>query len=171
MSQIHLVTIRNNGAYNFCLRRQSVQHEHLTCKDNFAFCFNVSGVHIVRYKVDLLNCFLEHNPFGSGRFSGINKKSQHCFVRFSKYKIVTSRIPVEVDPILNVNTVCKNTPSLHKEQLELCKTHADVVASALQGAQLAVHECQRQLRYYRWNCSALETKNSNPLTSPLLARG
>ncbi|XP_015753686.1 PREDICTED: protein Wnt-10a-like [Acropora digitifera] len=94
-----------------------------------------------------------------------------CDTRFSKYKIVTSRIPVEVDPILNVNTVCKNTPSLHKEQLELCKTHADVVASALQGAQMAVHECQRQLRYYRWNCSALETKNSNPLTSPLLARG
>jgi len=91
--------------------------------------------------------------------------------RLSGYDIFTSGLPLEVDPILNLNTVCKNTPSLNKEQLELCKTHADVVASALQGAQMAVHECQQQFTYRRWNCSALETKNSNPLTSPLLARG
>jgi len=76
-----------------------------------------------------------------------------------------------VDPILNLNTVCKNTPSLNREQLELCKTHADVVASALQGAQMAVHGCKQQFAYSRWNCSSLESKNRNPLTSPLLARG
>jgi len=104
-------------------------------------------------------------------FSWINQPSEHWIVRLSGYDIFTSGLPLEVDPILNLNTVCKNTPSLNKEQLELCKTHADVVASALQGAQMAVHECQQQFTYRRWNCSALETKNSNPLTSPLLARG
>lgn len=91
--------------------------------------------------------------------------------RLSGYDIFTSGLPLEVDPILNLNTVCKNTPSLNKEQLELCKTHADVVASALQGAQMAVHHCKEQFTYSRWNCSSLESKNRNPLTSPLLARG
>ena len=96
---------------------------------------------------------------------------QPTFFRLSGYDILTSGLPLEVDPILNLNTVCKNTPSLNKEQLELCKAHADVVASALQGAQMAVHECQQQFAYRRWNCSSLESKNSNPLTSDLLARG
>lgn len=104
-------------------------------------------------------------------FSWINQRCEHRFVRFSGYDIFTSGLPLEVDPILNLNTVCKNTPSLNKEQLELCKTNADVVASALQGGQMAVHECQQQFKYQRWNCSALETKNSNPMTSALLARG
>lgn len=105
-------------------------------------------------------------------FRWINQHAAaHRFVRFSGYDVFTSGLPLEVDPILNVNTVCKNTPSLSKDQLELCKAHADVVASALQGAQMAVHECQQQFKYQRWNCSALETKNRNPLTSPLLARG
>ena len=105
-------------------------------------------------------------------FRWINQHAAaHRFVRFSGYDVFTSGLPLEVDPILNVNTVCKNTPSLSKDQLELCKAHADVVASALQGAQMAVHECQQQFKYQRWNCSALETKNRNPLTSALLARG
>lgn len=102
-------------------------------------------------------------------FLGIHALSSDT--RLSGYDILTSGLPLEVDPILNPNTVCKNTPSLNREQLELCKTQADVVASALQGAQMAVHECQQQFAYTRWNCSSLETKNGNPLTSDLLARG
>ena len=75
------------------------------------------------------------------------------------------------DPILNSITVCKNVPSLNKQQLKLCKEKPDVVASALQGVQIAVHECQHQFRFRRWNCSSLATKNRNPLTSNLLSRG
>lgn len=101
----------------------------------------------------------------------INETRPRRLVRLSGYDIFTSGLPLEVDPILNLNTVCKNTPSLNKEQLELCKTHADVVASALQGAQMAVHHCKEQFTYSRWNCSSLQSKNRNPLTSPLLARG
>ena len=104
-------------------------------------------------------------------FQLVSSLNPQRFVRFTGYDIFTSRVPLEVDPILNPNTVCKNTPSLSKEQMELCKSHADVVASSLQGAQMAVHECQERFKYQRWNCSALETKNKNPLTSGLLARG
>lgn len=132
--------------------------------------FNVSGSAFKRYQVGVFG-FL--GPCCRVRmFRWINQHAAaHRFVRFSGYDVFTSGLPLEVDPILNVNTVCKNTPSLSKDQLELCKAHADVVASALQGAQMAVHECQQQFKYQRWNCSALETKNRNPLTSPLLARG
>ena len=107
----------------------------------------------------------------SCEFPLVSSLNPQRFVRFTGYDIFTSGVPLEVDPILNPNTVCKNTPSLSKEQMELCKSHADVVASALQGAQMAVHECQERFKYRRWNCSALETKNKNPLTSGLLARG
>nr|AAT00641.1 Wnt10 [Nematostella vectensis] len=86
------------------------------------------------------------------------------------YGILKTSIPFE-DPVINSNTVCKNTPSLSKEQLKMCRRLPDVVASALQGMQYAIHECLAQFRYRRWNCSSLEMKNRNPLANPLLSRG
>ncbi|GFO37614.1 protein wnt [Plakobranchus ocellatus] len=81
------------------------------------------------------------------------------------------RLNIKKEPVIDPNTVCKTYPELTAQQYHLCRKFPDVTASAIQGVQVAVHECQYQLRTHRWNCSALEKKNKNPHASPILARG
>lgn len=84
--------------------------------------------------------------------------------------MLNARLPF-VDPVLNSVTVCKNTLSLNKLQLRLCRKEPEVFASALQGVQIAIHECQHQFRFRRWNCASLGTKNKSPFASSLFSKG
>ncbi|XP_035778088.1 protein Wnt-10a-like isoform X2 [Anopheles albimanus] len=71
----------------------------------------------------------------------------------------------------DVRATCRTVPGLTRDQLELCYRASDVTATAIEGLEQGVRECQYQFQWHRWNCSSLSTRSRNPHTSSMLKRG
>uniref|UniRef100_A0A182WGH4 Protein Wnt n=1 Tax=Anopheles minimus TaxID=112268 RepID=A0A182WGH4_9DIPT len=82
-----------------------------------------------------------------------------------------NRTNIIVQSLPDVRATCRTVPGLTRDQLELCYRASDVTASAIEGLELGVRECQYQFQWHRWNCSSLSTKSRNPHTSNMLKRG
>lgn len=57
---------------------------------------------------------------------------------------------------INSADICEAFKGLTKKQIQICKRNVDLMESVKVGADLALKECQKQLRDRRWNCSTLE---------------
>lgn len=48
--------------------------------------------------------------------------------------------------LLDVRASCRTVPNLSREQLELCYRASDVTMASIEGLELAVQECQHQVK-------------------------
>ncbi|XP_064647053.1 protein Wnt-10b-like isoform X2 [Lineus longissimus] len=62
---------------------------------------------------------------------------------------------------------CRSLPDMTPIQFRLCKRFPDVTATAMEGVDGAIKECQSQFRNERWNCSNLKS----PYSSRFLSSG
>nr|XP_002742304.1 PREDICTED: protein Wnt-10a [Saccoglossus kowalevskii] len=72
---------------------------------------------------------------------------------------------------LDANTVCGMVPGFRRKQHRICMRTPGLVASAIQGMMVAVHECSYQMRDRRWDCTSLEEKKQNPFVNPIMGKG
>lgn len=76
-------------------------------------------------------------------------------------------IPI-TNPTEKVRGLCNALPGLVSQQIEVCESHPNAIASVSEGARKGILECQFQFRYERWNCT---TGNGVDLFGHTLQRG
>lgn len=114
-----------------------------------------------------LGCCISENGLLTDTRTPVGLSS--CLLRVLCNDILS--LKVAGDPVLTPNSVCLKLAGLSKRQMRMCMRSPDATASALQGIQVAIHECQYQLRDQRWNCSSLEGLGKVPHHNSILNRG
>ncbi|CAG2228230.1 WNT16 [Mytilus edulis] len=63
---------------------------------------------------------------------------------------------------------CNTVPGLVLEQLDLCQRNPESLLCVSEGARQAIHECQNQFRFERWNCT---TSQNYSVFGPIMTKG
>ena len=58
-------------------------------------------------------------------------------------------------PAIANKETCTQMTGLVKRQQVICKRNLEVMGAVMEGARLAISECQHQFQNRRWNCSTI----------------
>jgi hypothetical protein len=70
--------------------------------------------------------------------------------------------------LVDQESSCAKMPGLVSKQLQVCEGHPNAMYAVSEGAKRGIHECQKQFKNERWNCT---TEGDESVFGHTLQRG